>query len=77
MVTGIWLYRPFMENPGRTGTMLGVGGIVGILALIVGAALVGRTVAKATALAEQAQRTTDASARATIMKQVAGCASAA
>jgi uncharacterized membrane protein len=53
------------------GMVFGIGGVAGILATILGGAVVGRSARKATTLLEQAQGTADGPAKGALMQQVA------
>jgi hypothetical protein len=77
VVTGIWLYWHFTGgfDPAASATMsarvFGAGGAAGILALIVGGAVVGRTARKMTHLAAKVGATTDVAQRTAISAEVA------
>jgi uncharacterized membrane protein len=47
VLTGFWLYRPYMGAEGNAAKYLGLGGVIGVIALIIGAGVVSRTVSKA------------------------------
>jgi uncharacterized membrane protein len=76
VLTGIWLYWRFTGgfDPAASGTIgarvFGAGGAAGILALIVGGAVVGRSAKKLTDLGAKAAATTDATQRAALMAEI-------
>jgi hypothetical protein len=76
VLTGIWLYWRFTGgfDPAASATMsarvFGMGGVAGILSLIVGGAVVGRTARKMTALAAKAGATTDVAQRTAIAAEI-------
>ena len=76
VLTGIWLYWHFTGgfDPAASATMsarvFGAGGAAGILALILGGAVDGRTTRKRTGLAEKAGATTDVAQRTAISAEV-------
>lgn len=77
VLSGIWLYWRLTGgfDPQQSGTMtarvFGAGGAAGILALILGGAVVGRMAKKMTELAAKASATTDAAQRAALGAEVA------
>jgi hypothetical protein len=76
VLSGIWLYWHFTGgfDPTASATMsarvFGAGGAAGILALILGGAVVGRTAKKMTDLAARAGATTDPAQRTAISAEV-------
>jgi len=77
VLTGLWLYWRFTGgfDPAASATMgarvFGAGGVAGILAAIIGGAVLGRTSKKMTALAAKVMVTTDAAQRAGLMAEIA------
>lgn len=77
VLSGIWLYWHFTGgfDPAASATMgarvFGAGGAAGILALILGGAVVGRNSKKLTDLGAKAAVTTDATQKATLMTEIA------
>jgi hypothetical protein len=77
VLSGIWLYWRLTGgfDPQSSATMtarvFGAGGAAGILALILGGAIVGRTAKKMTALAATVTTTTDPAQRSAIVAEVA------
>src|SRR5262245_49381128 len=49
ILSGGWLYRPFAGNFGvaNSATILGIGGMLGVIALLIGGGIVSRALAKA------------------------------
>ena len=68
VLSGFWLYRPYMGAEGNAAKYLGYGGVIGVIALVLGAGMVSRLLNKATKLSEQAASMTDANARATAIQ---------
>lgn len=50
VLSGFYLYRPYMGDSGHAAALFGYGGVVGIIALVIGAVVVSRSVSKATSL---------------------------
>lgn len=77
VLTGIWLYWRFTGgfDPAVSGTMgarvFGAGGAAGILALIIGGAVVGRTAKKMTDVGAKVASTTNAAERTALMTELA------
>jgi hypothetical protein len=77
VLTGLWLYWRFTGgfDPAASATMgarvFGAGGAAGILAAILGGAMLGRSSKKMTALAAKAMAATDAAQRAGLMAEIA------
>lgn len=77
VLTGIWLYWRFTAgfDPTASATMsarvFGAGGVAGILALIIGGAIVSRNGKKMSALAAAAAGTTDSAQRQVLLTQMA------
>jgi hypothetical protein len=64
VLTGFWLYRPYMGAEGNAAKYLGFGGVLGVIALVIGGGVVGRNMSKADKLSAGAMALTDAAARA-------------
>lgn len=47
VLTGFWLYRPYMGAEGNAAKYLGFGGVLGVIALVIGGGVVGRSMSKA------------------------------
>jgi len=67
VVTGFWLYRPYMGAEGNAAKYLGYGGVLGVIALVIGGGVVSRAMSKATKLSADAAAMTDAAARSAAM----------
>ena len=63
VLSGFYLYRPYMGAEGNASKYLGYGGVVGVIALILGASLISRYMNQAIKLSEQAATMSDAGAR--------------
>jgi uncharacterized membrane protein len=72
IVSGIYLYVPYMGSPSTVGRMLGAGGVIGIVAMILGAAVVSRTMAQANALTAQMATTPEGPARQDLIVRTRG-----
>jgi len=71
VLTGFWLYRPYMGAEGNAAKILGFGGVVALVAYVCGAGVVSPSMAKANKLAPQAAAMPDGAARAAAMSQIA------
>ena len=71
VLSGFWLYRPYMGAEGNAAMILGFGGVVALVAYICGAGVVSPSMAKANKLAPQAAAMADGPAKAAAMAQVA------
>jgi hypothetical protein len=77
VLTGLWLYWRFTGgfDPTASATMgarvFGAGGVAGILALVIGGAIVGRSAKKLEALAAKIPATSDAAARTALLTEIA------
>jgi uncharacterized membrane protein len=78
LVSGLWLYWRFTGglDPAISGSggglSFGVGGVIGVLAAIVGGAVVGRSAKGAVALAARAASLPDGEERASLLRTVEG-----
>jgi uncharacterized membrane protein len=72
VLTGFWLYRPYMGAEGNAAMILGYGGVVALIAYICGAGVVSPSMAKANKLAAQAAAMPDGPQKATVWIQVGG-----
>jgi hypothetical protein len=76
VLTGLWLYWRFTGgfDPTASATMgarvFGAGGVAGILALVIGGAIVGRTAKKLEALGAKVAGTSDATARTGLLAEI-------
>ncbi len=71
VLTGFWLYRPYMGAEGNAAKILGFGGVVALVAYVCGAGVVSPSMAKANKLAPQAAAMPDGPARTAAMAQIA------
>ncbi len=77
VLTGLWLYWRFTDgfDPGISASMggrvFGVGGLLGLIAAIIGGSVVSRSIKKVLAVTTQASASTDAATRAQLMQQAA------
>jgi uncharacterized membrane protein len=69
VLTGFYLYRPYMGAAGNAAKYLGYGGVIGVIALVLGAGLISRFMNQATRLSAEAAAITDAAARAAAMNK--------
>ena len=69
IVSGIYLYIPYMGSPSTMGRVLGLGGLVGIIAMILGAAVVSRAMAQATAVGAEIAKAPEGPARQALMEK--------
>lgn len=72
IVSGIYLYIPYMGSPSTMGRALGAGGVVGIIAMTLGAAVVSRSMAQANAVTTEMATTPDGPARQALMAKARG-----
>jgi hypothetical protein len=69
VLSGFYLYRPYMGAEGNAAVYLGYGGVIGTIALILGAGVISPSLAKAMKLsAEMATMTDPAAKAAAVMK---------
>jgi len=65
ILSGFWLYRPFMANPGSHASMVfGAGGILGTIAFIIGLAFIAPSMSRANLLGQSAMEKPDGPERA-------------
>lgn len=69
VLAGIWLYRPYMGGTGPAALAFGYGGALGLIALILGASVVGRSLNKAMALKTKAMSIAEGPDRGALMKE--------
>ena len=69
VLSGFYLYRPYMGAEGNAAKYLGFGGIVGVIALVIGAGLLSRFMNQAIKLSASAATMSDATARAAAINQ--------
>ena len=67
VLSGFYLYRPYMGAEGNASMYLGYGGIVGVIALAIGAGVVSPSLKKAMTLSIEAASMADAGARSAAM----------
>src|SRR4249919_520613 len=72
VASGIYLYIPYMGSPSTMGSVLGAGGIVGIVAMILGAVVVSRSMAQANAVTAQMAATPEGPARQELLAKARG-----
>lgn len=76
VLSGLWLYWRFTGHfdpalsASRGARVFGTGGLAGIIALIVGGSVIGRTFRKMTALATRAASLSDGSERTAVLAQI-------
>lgn len=76
VLTGLWLYWRFTGHfdhalsATRSARVFGTGGLAGIIALIIGGSVIGRTFRKMTALATRAASLSDGPERTTLLSQI-------
>jgi uncharacterized membrane protein len=70
VLSGFWLYRPYMGAEGNAAMILGFGGVVALVAYVCGAGVVSPSMAKANKLAPQAAAMPDGAAKAAAMTQI-------
>ena len=70
IVSGIYLYIPYMGSRSTMGSMLGAGGIIGIVAMILGAAVVSRSMAQANAVTAEIAAAPEGPARQALTAKV-------
>jgi hypothetical protein len=54
VLSGFWLYRPYMGDAGHAAALFGYGGVIGVIALALGAGVVSRSLTAATKLTTKA-----------------------
>ena len=54
VLSGLWLYRPYMGDSGHAAALYGYGGVTGIIAMILAGSVVGRSIRKAGDVAAKA-----------------------
>lgn len=70
ILSGFWLYRPYMANFGSHASMVfGSGAILGTISFLVGVAFIAPTVARATLLGQSAMEKPEGPERAAVMAQ--------
>jgi len=68
ILSGFWLYRPYIANPGsRAGMVFGAGGILGTIAFIIGVAFISPSMARANLLTQSAMEKPEGPERAAVM----------
>lgn len=78
VLSGLWLYWRFTGHfdPAVSASMgarvFGAGGLAGIIALIIGGSVIGRTFKKMTALASRASSLPEGAERTTVLSQIEG-----
>jgi hypothetical protein len=78
IITGIWLYWRYTAgfspdlSRSHAGMSFGIGGTCGVLAAVIGGAVLSRSLVKAGKLAAEAAGTTDATRRGALMAQALG-----
>src|SRR5262245_1591984 len=68
ILSGFWLYRPYMANPGSHASMVfGAGGILGTISFLIGVAFISPTMARANLLTQSAMEKPDGPERAAVL----------
>lgn len=70
VLSGFWLYRPYMGAPGHASMVLGSGGVIGVIALALAAGVVSLSIAKANGLMTKAAAMPEGAGRASAMASV-------
>jgi uncharacterized membrane protein len=70
VLSGIWLYRPYMGDSGNAAKTLGIGGVIAIVAYIWGAGITSPAMAKAAKLTAQLATMPDSPDKAATMATV-------
>jgi hypothetical protein len=71
VLSGFWLYRPYVGDAGHAAALFGTGGVIGVIALALGAGVVSRSLIGANKLAAQAAGMGAGSARDTAVAAAA------
>lgn len=70
ILSGFWLYRPYMANPGSHAAMVfGAGGILGTISFLIGVAFISPTMARANLVGQSASAKPEGPERAALMAQ--------
>ena len=70
VASGFWLYRPYMGDTGRAAMVLGYGGVIAMVAYILGAGVVSPSMAKASRLMPQAAAMSEGPDKAAAMANI-------
>ena len=70
VLTGVWMYRPYMGDSGNAAMLLGIGGVLGIVAYVIGVGVVSRSMIKATALVASSASFPDGPQKAAAMASI-------
>ena len=71
VLSGFWLYRPYMGDAGHAAALFGYGGVVGVIALALGAGVVSRSLSAATRLGAKAAAMSDGAERKAVLASAA------
>ena len=72
ILSGFWLYRPYMANPGSHSSMVfGAGGILGTIAFLIGITFIAPTMTRATRIGQSAMEKPEGPERGALMAQAA------